>query len=337
MDKDTLVGIGIVVAIIIGLIGFVVVVSYAKLWIQAMASGAHVSLFSLIGMTLRKVRATVIVGNRITAMKAGLHVPTSDMEAHYLAGGNIDRVVKALIAANKANISLGWAQACAIDLAGRDILDAVRMSVNPRVIDSPDPSKGRTTIDAVAVDGIQLKAKARVTVRTNIDRLVGGATEETVIARVGEGIVSAIGSSETYKEVLENPDKISKAVLAKGLDSGTAFEILSIDIADVDVGDNVGAKLQAEQAEADKRVAQAMAEKRRALAVAQEQEMRAKTQENRAKVVEAEAQVPLAIAEAFRQGNLGIMDYYRLRNIQADTGMRDSIAGGSGDDKGSKK
>jgi uncharacterized protein YqfA (UPF0365 family) len=321
--------VGIVVVALIALVLFFFFLAYAKLWVQALASGASVSPFALVGMALRKVNANVIVENRITAIKAGLQVSTAEMEAHYLAGGNVDRVVKALIAAHKANIDLSWQKACAIDLAGRDILDAVRMSVNPRVIDCPDPSRGRTTIDAVAVDGIQLKVKARVTVRTNLERLVGGATEETIIARVGEGIVSAIGSSHSYKEVLESPDKISKVVLNKGLDSGTAFEILSIDIADVDVGDNVGAKLQAEQAEADKRVAQAQAEKRRTLAVAQEQEMKAKTQENRAKVVEAEAQIPLAMAEAFRSGNLGIMDYYKFRNIQADTSMRQAISGES--------
>ena len=325
----TLVIVGIVVVALIALVLFFFFLAYAKLWVQALASGASVSPFALVGMALRKVNANVIVENRITAIKAGLQVSTAEMEAHYLAGGNVDRVVKALIAAHKANIDLSWQKACAIDLAGRDILDAVRMSVNPRVIDCPDPSRGRTTIDAVAVDGIQLKVKARVTVRTNLERLVGGATEETIIARVGEGIVSAIGSSHSYKEVLESPDKISKVVLNKGLDSGTAFEILSIDIADVDVGDNVGAKLQAEQAEADKRVAQAQAEKRRTLAVAQEQEMKAKTQENRAKVVEAEAQIPLAMAEAFRSGNLGIMDYYKFRNIQADTSMRQAISGES--------
>jgi uncharacterized protein YqfA (UPF0365 family) len=253
---------------------------------------------------------------------------TSDMESHYLAGGRVPNVITALIAANRANIDLTWKTATAIDLAGRDILDAVQTSVNPKVIDCPNPATGRGTIDAVAKDGIQLKAKARVTVRANIDRLVGGATEETIIARVGEGIVTTIGSAETYKEVLENPDLISKRVLEKGLDAGTAFEILSIDIADVDVGSNIGAKLQADQAEADKRRFQAEAEKRRAMAMAREQEMQALVRENRAKVVLAEAEVPKAIAESFRSGNLGIMDYYRLRNIQADTGMRDSIGGG---------
>lgn len=320
----------VVVLVPLALIAVALIYYYGRLWIQALASGAHVGILELVGMSLRKVDARLIVDNRITARKAGLNVNTSELEAHYLAGGNVERVIKALIAANKANIDLTWQRACAIDLAGRDILDAVRMSVNPRVIDCPDPRQGRTTIDAVAVDGIQLKAKARVTVRTNLDRLVGGATEETVVARVGEGIVSAIGSSHTYKQVLENPDRISKTVLSKGLDSGTAFEILSIDIADVDVGENIGAKLQAEQAEADKRVAQAQAEKRRALAVALEQEMKARVQENRAKVVEAEAQVPLAMAEAFRTGNLGIMDYMRYRNVQADTSMRQSIAGDAG-------
>jgi uncharacterized protein YqfA (UPF0365 family) len=257
--------------------------------------------------------------SKITAIQAGLNVTTRDLESHYLAGGRVENVVRALIAANRANIDLSLKTATAIDLAGRDILDAVQTSVNPKVIDCPDPKKGKETIDAVAQDGIQLKAKARVTVRTNIKRLIGGATEETVIARVGEGIVTTIGSSITYKSVLENPDKISKAVLAKGLDAGTAYEILSIDIADVDVGENVGAQLQVAQAEADMRRAKAEAEKRRAMAVAREQEMKAV-------VVENEAKVPLAIAEAFKKGNLGIMDYYRIKNIGADTSMRESIA-----------
>ena len=297
------------------------------LWIQALAAHAKVSLIALIGMRLRKVDAHVIVLSKIMGVQAGLELTTELLESHYLSGGRVPNVVKALIAANRANIALDWKTATAIDLAGRDILEAVQRSVNPKVIDVPNPVGGRTTVDAVAKDGIQLRAKARVTVRTNIGRLVGGATEETVIARVGEGIVTTIGSSETYKHVLANPDLISKTVLAKGLDAGTAFEILSIDIADVDVGENVGAKLQADQAEADKRRFQAEAEKRRAMAQAQEQEMRALTQENRAKVVEAEVQIPLAMAEAFRQGNLGIMDYYRMRNIQADTSMRESIGG----------
>jgi uncharacterized protein YqfA (UPF0365 family) len=275
--------------------------------------------------------------NRINAVKAGLDVPTDRLEAHYLAGGNVTKVVRARIAANKAGITLSMERAMAIDLAGRDVLEAVHMSVLPKVIDCPDPRKGRETIDGVAKDGIQVKAKARVTVRTNLDRLVGGATEETVIARVGEGIVTAIGSADTYKLVLENPDSISKRVLEKGLDAGTAFEILSIDIADVDIGDNVGAKLQADQAAADLKIAQAKAETRRAMAVAQEQEMKARTQEMRAKVVEAEADVPKALAFAFREGRLGVMDYYQLRNIQADTEMRHSISDpkGPAKDKGS--
>ncbi|MFW6066649.1 MAG: flotillin-like protein FloA, partial [Planctomycetota bacterium] len=256
-----------------------------------------------------------------------IQVTTAELENHYLAGGRPINVVRALIAANRANIQLDWKVATAIDLAGRDILDAVQTSVNPKVIDCPNPAGGKNTVDAVAKDGIQVKAKARVTVRANIDRLVGGATEETIVARVGEGIVTTIGSAETYKDVLENPDGISRRVLEKGLDAGTAFEILSIDIADVDVGENVGAKLQADQAEADKRRFQAEAEKRRAMASAREQEMKALTQENRAKVVEAEAEIPKAIAEAFHKGNLGVMDYYRFQNIQADTSMRENIGG----------
>ena len=306
------------------------------LWIQALSAKAGVGILELIGMRLRRVNPNLIVLSRIQAVRAGLQLGTSDLESHYLAGGRPMNVVRALIAANRANIDLGWKTATAIDLAGRDILDAVQTSVNPKVIDCPNPASGKTTIDAVAKDGIQVKARGRVTVRANIDRLVGGATEETIIARVGEGIVTTIGSAETYKEVLENPDKISSTVLEKGLDAGTAFEILSIDIADVDVGDNIGAKLQADQAEADKRRFQAEAEKRRAMAMAREQEMRALTQENRAKVVLAEAEIPMAIAESFRKGNLGIMDYYRLRNIQADTKMRDTI-GGESNDRGSTK
>ena len=304
---------------------------YGWLYIQALASGAPVSLIQLVGMTLRRVRARVVVESRIMAKKAGIEIDTPLLEAHYLAGGNVINVVCSLIAANKANIDLTFKQACAIDLAGRDVLEAVRTSVNPRVIDCPDPKRGRQTIDAVAKDGIQLKVKARVTVRAHMSRLVGGATEETVIARCGEGIVSTIGSAESHKKVLENPDLISKSVLQKGLDAGTAFEILSIDIADVDVGVNIGAKLQADQAEADKRVAQAEAEKRRAMAVAREQEMVALVSENRAKVVLAEAEVPKAISQAFREGNLGVMDYYQFRNIQADTDMRKSISKSSDD------
>jgi uncharacterized protein YqfA (UPF0365 family) len=312
--------VGVLILIVIAfLVVMLIVAGFARLWLQAYFSRADVRLSELIGMWLRKVDRRTIVLSKITAVQAGLQLTTKDLESHYLAGGRVPNVVRALIAADRANISLPLKTATAIDLAGRDILDAIQTSVNPKVIDCPDPKKGKETIDAVAQDGIQLRAKARVTVRTNIQRLVGGATEETVIARVGEGIVTSIGSSITYKSVLENPDRISKAVLAKGLDAGTAFEILSIDIADVDVGENVGAQLQAAQAEADMRRAKAEAEKRRAMAVAREQEMRAL-------VVENEAKVPLAIAEAFRSGNLGIMDYYRLRNIGADTQMRESIA-----------
>lgn len=323
--------VGVIFAGIILFILLLLMFKYGWLYIQALASGAPVSLIQLVGMTLRRVNARIVVESRIMAKKAGIEIETPQLEAHYLAGGNVSNVVLALIAANKANIDLSFQQACAIDLAGRDVLDAVKTSVNPKVIDCPDPRKGRQSVDAVAKDGIQLRAKARVTVRANLARLVGGATEETVIARVGEGIVSTIGSAETHKKVLENPDLISKVVLEKGLDAGTAFEILSIDIADIDVGDNIGAKLQADQAEADKRVAQAEAEKRRAMAVAREQEMVALVAENRAKVVLAEAEIPKAIAQAFREGNLGVMDYYQLRNIQADTEMRRSISRTSGE------
>ncbi len=316
--NPVVVGILVVVGIA-ALVFLLILLKFARLWLQAYFSRADIKLSELIGMWLRKVDARIIVLSKITAIQAGLELTTKDLESHYLAGGRVPNVVRALIAANRANIDLTFKIATAIDLAGRDILDAIQTSVNPKVIDCPDPKKGKETIDAVAQDGIQLKAKARVTVRTNIHRLVGGATEETIIARVGEGIVTSIGSSITYKSVLENPDRISKAVLGKGLDAGTAFEILSIDIADVDVGDNVGAQLQAAQAEADMRRAKAEAEKRRAMAVAREQEMRAL-------VVENESKVPLAIAEAFQKGNLGIMDYYRLKNIGADTQMRESIA-----------
>jgi uncharacterized protein YqfA (UPF0365 family) len=295
------------------------------LWFRSLLSGAPVGMGRLIGMWLRHVKPSVIVDARIMLTKAGIDVASDMLETHFLAGGNVARVSQALVAANKAAIPLPFQRAAAIDLAGRDVLEAVRTSVNPKVIDCPDSSKGKVTIDAVAKDGIQLQVKARVTVRANIERLVGGATEETIIARVGEGIVTTIGSSESYKAVLENPDLISKRVLGKGLDAGTAFEILSIDIADIDVGANVGAKLQADQAEADKRRFQAEAEKRRAAAQAQEQEMIALVQENRAKVVLAEAEIPLAIADAFRKGQLGVMDYYKLTNIQADTQMRKSI------------
>jgi uncharacterized protein YqfA (UPF0365 family) len=323
--------------IIAAILAFVViggiVASFFRLWLQALLSDARVSMLNLIAMRLRKVNPGVIVDARIRAAKAGIDISSDELEAHYLARGDVLRVTMSLIAASKANIDLGFEKAAAIDLAGRDVFDAVRTCVNPKVIDCPDPAKGRATVDAVAKDGIQVKAKARVTVRTNIDRLVGGATEDTIIARVGEGIVTTIGSAESYADVLENPDGISKNVLDRGLDAGTAFEILSIDIADVDVGDNVKAKLDADRAEADKRIAQAKAETRRALAVARDQEMVAQVTENRAKVVLAEAEIPKAIAQAFREGNLGLMDYYNLRNVQADTKMRDSIAGG---DPGSK-
>lgn len=316
----------LVVVAVIGLVFFTVLITFFQLYIRALASGASVGLMSLVGMKLRRVNASVIVDSRIMAVKSGLNISTNELETHYLAGGNVVHVVQALIAANKANIPLSFQQATAIDLAGRDILAAVRTSVNPKVIDCPDPSRGPATVAAVAMDGIQLKAKARVTVRTNIRTLVGGATEETIIARVGEGIVTTIGSAESHKRVLENPDTISKVVLSRGLDAGTAFEILSIDIADVDVGENIGAQLQIKQAEADKQIAQARAEERRAMAMAREQEMRAQVVEMRARVVEAEAEVPKAMAEAFRQGNLGIMDYYRMKNVMADTDMRTSIS-----------
>jgi uncharacterized protein YqfA (UPF0365 family) len=325
----------IVIFVLAGILGMALIVLFIKffgLWFRALLSGAPVGLGNLVGMWIRRVKPSQIVDSRIMLTKAGIDLDTNQLETHFLAGGDVIKVAKAIIAANKANIPLTFQRAAAIDLAGRDVLDAVRTSVNPKVIDCPDPLKGKLTIDAVAKDGIQLKAKTRVTVRANIERLVGGATEETIIARVGEGIVTTIGSADTYKNVLENPDQISKVVLNKGLDAGTAFEILSIDIADVDVGINVGAKLQADQAEADKRTFQAIAEKRRAAALAREQEMSALVRENRAKVVLAEAEIPKAIAESFRSGNLGIMDYYRLRNIQADTDMRSSISGEVGEE-----
>ncbi|MHC4212351.1 MAG: flotillin-like protein FloA [Planctomycetota bacterium] len=313
-----LIAVLIVVGIVV-LIAFLLMANLLGLWIQAYFAHANITIIELIGMRLRKVNPRIIVKSKIMGIQAGLELSTGDLDSHYLAGGRVPNVVAAMIAANRANIDLTFNVATAIDLAGRDILDAVRTSVKPKVIDCPDPTKGRDTIDAVAQDGIQLKAKARVTVRMNISRLIGGATEETIIARVGEGIVTTIGSAIAYKSVLENPDNISKAVLAKGLDAGTAFEILSIDIADVDVGDNIGAHLQTKQAEADLRRAKAEAEKRRAMAVAREQEMRAM-------VVENEAKIPLAMAEAFKKGNLGIMDFYRMKNITADTSMRESIA-----------
>jgi len=319
-------GVFAAIVILLLLIVGVVFLTFFRLWIRAWLSGAQVSLWSLVAMSLRRVNPGVIVDSRIMAVKAGLVISTNDFETHYLAGGKVVRVVQALIAASKANIELSFKQATAIDLAGRDILGAVQTSVNPKVIDCPDPNKGPATVAAVAMDGIQLKAKARVTVRTNIKSLVGGATEETIVARVGEGIVTTIGSSENHKKVLENPDMISRVVLQRGLDAGTAFEILSIDIADVDVGENIGAQLQTKQAEADKQIAQARAEERRAMAFAREQEMRAQVVEMRARVVEAEAEVPKAMAQAFREGNLGIMDYYRMKNVEADTDMRQSIA-----------
>ncbi|MCH8343804.1 MAG: flotillin-like protein FloA [Planctomycetes bacterium] len=327
MPPNTLLIGGLIVGGIVLLIFLFIIGQYISLWFQALLSGARVRLIDLIMMRFRKVRPQEIVFNRISAKKAGIDLSSDCLESHYLAGGRVTNVVRAMIAADKAKIELPWDRATAIDLAGRNILEAVETSVTPKVIDCPTATAGKTTIDAVAKDGIQLKAKARVTVRTNIGRLVGGATDETIIARVGEGIVSAIGSAQSHKEVLENPDAISKAVLAKGLDAGTAYEILSIDIADVDVGINIGAKLQADQAEADKKRFQAEAEKRRAMAVAQEAEFTAEIEKNRALVVLAEAEVPKAMAESFRKGHLGIMDYYRMKNVVADTAMRDSIAG----------
>ncbi|MBT2636495.1 MULTISPECIES: flotillin-like protein FloA [Bacillaceae] len=310
----------VLVAIALGIIFLGVLLTFVPvmLWISALAAGVRVSIFTLIGMRLRRVIPSRVINPMIKAHKAGLNVTTNQLESHYLAGGNVDRVVNALIAAHRANIELSFERAAAIDLAGRDVLEAVQMSVNPKVIETP-------FIAGVAMDGIEVKAKARITVRANIDRLVGGAGEETIVARVGEGIVSTIGSSDNHKKVLENPDMISQTVLSKGLDAGTAFEILSIDIADVDIGKNIGAELQTEQAEADKKIAQAKAEERRAMAVAQEQEMKARVEEMRAKVVEAEATVPLAMAEALREGNIGVMDYMNIQNIEADTDMRGSI------------
>lgn len=310
--------------IIIGLVVIALIILFTlvpvALWISALAAGVKVSLLTLIGMRLRRVVPSRVINPLIKAYKAGLDVTTNQLESHYLAGGNVDRVVNALIAAHRANITLPFERGAAIDLAGRNVLEAVQMSVNPKVIETP-------FIAGIAMDGIEVKALARITVRANIDRLVGGAGEETVIARVGEGVVSTIGSSKTHKKVLENPDTISHTVLAKGLDSGTAFEILSIDIADVDIGKNIGAILQTDQAQADKNIAQAKAEERRAMAVALEQEMTAKVEEMRANVVEAEAEVPRALAEALRSGNMGVMDYMNYKNIQADSNMRDTIGG----------
>jgi len=319
--------------VVLGIVLFVflfVFLRYAHLYVRSILTKAGVGLFDMFAMSLRKVSPSVIVDARVMLVQARLdNIDRRDLEAHFLAGGNVQRVVFALIAANRAGIELDFMTAAGIDLAGRDVLDAVRTYVTPKVIDCPNPSSGKTEVAAVAKDGIQVLARARVTVRTNISRLVGGAGEETIVARVGEGIVSTIGSSETHKKVLENPDEISRVVLGRGLDAGTAFEIVSIDIADVDIGNNIGARLQADQAEADKRVAQANAEKRRAMAVAQEQEFTATVMENRAKVVLAEAEVPQAMAAALRSGNLGVMDLYRLKNIQADTEMRTGIAGES--------
>lgn len=319
------IGLGALVLLFLVIIGF----QFFGLWLQAWTSNAKVGMADLIGMKLRKVDMRTVVINRIRAVKSGMEIPTNKIETHYLAGGRVSNVISAMIAARGAKIDLPWDIATAIDLAGRDILEAVHTSVNPKVIDCPAPNGPRATIDAVAKNGIQLKAKARVTVRTNIARLVGGATEETIIARVGQGIVSTIGSAEDHKHVLENPDEISRTVMRSGLDAGTAYEILSIDIADIDVGDNVGAKLREDQANADKQMAQAEAEKRRALAVATEQEFKATEQQNRAHVVLAEAEIPKAIAEALRTGKMGFMDYYRMKNVQADTSMRESIAGES--------
>jgi uncharacterized protein YqfA (UPF0365 family) len=313
----------IVVLVILLLVVFVVLANFLGLWIQAMFSGAHIGLLSMVGMRIRKVNPRLIVTSKIMAVKAGIEIPVGLLEAHFLAGGNVMRVVQSLIAADKAGIPLNFKQATAIDLAGRNVLEAVQMSVNPKVVETP-------IVAAMAKDGIQVKALARVTVRTNINRLVGGAGEATILARVGEGIVSTIGSAESHKDVLEHPDLISKTVLAKGLDAGTAFEILSIDIADVEVGQNIGAKLQMDQANADKNIAQAKAEERRAMAIALEQENLARIQEMRARLVEAEAQIPMAMAEALRTGKIGVMDYYGLKNVQADTEMRQSLSQGQG-------
>ncbi|MBU5466435.1 flotillin-like protein FloA [Virgibacillus sp. MSJ-26] len=315
----------ILIAVILIAVAILFTFIPVMLWISALAAGVKVGIFELVGMRLRRVIPNRVINPLIKAHKAGLSVSTNKLESHYLAGGNVDRVVNALIAAHRANIELSFERCAAIDLAGRDVLEAVQMSVNPKVIETP-------FIAGIAMDGIEVKALARITVRANIDRLVGGAGEETVIARVGEGVVSTIGSSETHKQVLENPDSISHTVLAKGLDAGTAFEILSIDIADVDIGKNIGAILQTDQAEADKNIAQAKAEERRAMAVAQEQEMQARVEEMRAYVVEAEAEVPKALAEALRSGNLGVMDYMNYKNIDADTDMRDMIGRLSKDD-----
>lgn len=330
MDPNIIVVAGLLFLILVFLVVFAVFMSYFRWWIQSVLTGAGITFFDLLGMTFRKVKASVIVPSKIMATQAGIDDPeltTKALEAHYLAGGNVPMVIRALIAARKAKtIALSFREATAIDLAGRNVLEAVQTSVYPRVIDCPAKGAARQSLDAVAKDGIQLKVKARVTVRSNLQQLIGGATEETIIARVGEGIVSAIGSSQDHKAVLENPDVISKAVLARRLDSQTAFEIVSIDIADIDVGDNIGARLKADQAEADTRVARARAEGKRTMAVAKEQENQAEIEKSRAKLVELQAEVPKAMAESFRSGKLGILDYYKLRNVQADTDMRSSIA-----------
>lgn len=322
------------IALLVGIFMLIVFFSFVRLWIQCLLTGAKIGILDLVGMKLRNVDYQMIVRQKIALVQAGVMIRTEDLESHYLARGNVPKTATAVIAAHKAGMDLPWKTAAAIDLAGRDILDAVRTSVNPKVIDCPDPGKGRPFLDAVCRNGIQLRCKARVTVRTKLERLVGGATEETIIARVGEGIVKAIGSADDHKQVLANPNLISQTVLHNSLDSQTSFEIVSIDIADIEVGENIGAKLATDQAAADLRVAQAEAEKRRAAAVAREQEMSALVQENRAKVVLAEAEIPLAISSAFKDGRIGVMDYYNLRNLQADTNMRSSIGGLSGDGQG---
>ena len=320
------VNVALVALAVVFFLFFIFVVKYLNLYVRSLFSGAGIGIFDLVGMSLRKVNANIIVNSRIRAVQAGIDMSRAQMEAHYMSGGNVPNVVTALIAANRAKIELSFDQATAIDLAGRDVLEAVKTSVNPKVIDCPDGSKGKPKISAVAGDGIELLVLARVTVRANLQRLVGGATEQTIIARVQEGIITTVGSSENHKVVLENPDRISRTVLGKGLDAGTAFEILSIDVADIDVGQNIRSKLQIDQAEADKRVAQAKAEERKSMAIAREHEMSAETQANRAKVVEAEAMVPMALADALRSGRLGAMEYYGMKNVIADTRMRDSIS-----------
>ncbi|OIO59856.1 MAG: hypothetical protein COZ46_00235 [Verrucomicrobia bacterium CG_4_10_14_3_um_filter_43_23] len=326
----TIGGVSLILGGIFLLIMGIIVLSFFNVWLRALLAGAPINISTLVAMRLRRVPYSLIADCRITAVKAGINLSADELEAHYLAEGNLVQTIQALIAAEKAGIKLNFSKACAIDLAtkgsGKTVLEAVRTSVNPKVIDCPNPSSGRETVDAVAKDGIQVKVRARVTVRTNLERFVGGAQEETIIARVGEGIVTTIGSAESYKRVLENPDSISKVVLERGLDSGTAFEILSIDIADIDVGENIGATLQEAQAEANKNMAQAQAEIRRAAAVALEQEMVAKVQEMQAHLVKAQAEVPLALADALRSGNIGVMDYYKFQNIQSDTRMRESIS-----------